>query len=146
MTESAAGGIQAQLEWRVDRRMTVLKAAGAVVFVLAAFLLAQDTAGMVLSLAVAAGLAAFALRDVVAPVRLAADGHGVTVVTGFAGRRQIPWSQVERVRIDARRRFGRRAELLEVDTGETLHLFSSAELGAELDKVVEALVALRTGR
>ena len=38
----------------------------------------------VLGLIVAAALGAFAVRDLVAPVRLAADGHGVTVVTGFS--------------------------------------------------------------
>jgi hypothetical protein len=94
----------------------------------------------------AAGLAAFALRDVLAPVRLAADGQGVTVVTGFAGRRRIPWSEIERIRVDVRQRIGRKSELLEIDTGETLHLLSAAELGADLDDVVATLVTLRTGR
>jgi hypothetical protein len=95
---------------------------------------------------VAAGLAGFALRDVIAPVRLAADGHGVTVVTGFAARRQIPWSKVERVRVDTRKRLGRRAELLEIDADDVLHLFSAAELSAPCDEVAAALSTLRTGR
>jgi hypothetical protein len=134
------------LTWRVDRRMTVLKAAGALVFVVAAVVLGGDVAGTALALLVAAGLAAFAARDMLAPVRLAADARGVTVVSGFASRRHIPWSAVERVRVDVRQRLGRRSELLEIDTGETLHLFSTTELGTGCDEVAAALATLRTGR
>jgi hypothetical protein len=135
-----------ELQWRVDRRLTILKAAGAAVFVVAAVLLARDAAGLALGLLAAAVLGGFALRDVLAPVRLAADPNGVTVVTGFNGRRHIPWAEVERVRVDSQRRLGRRLEFLEIDTGETLHLFSSAELGADCDEVAAALATLRTGR
>jgi Bacterial PH domain len=135
-----------ELQWRVDRRLTILKAAGAAVFVVAAVLLARDAAGLALGLLAACVLGGFALRDVLAPVRLAADPNGVTVVTGFNGRRHIPWAEVERVRVDSQRRLGRRLEFLEIDTGETLHLFSSAELGADCDEVAAALATLRTGR
>lgn len=135
-----------ELQWRVDRRLTILKAAGAAVFVVAAVLLARDAAGLALGLLAAGVLGGFALRDVLAPVRLAADPSGVTVVTGFNGRRHIPWAEVERVRVDSQRRLGRRLEFLEIDTGETLHLFSSAELGADCDEVAAALATLRTGR
>jgi Bacterial PH domain len=135
-----------ELQWRVDRKMTILKAAGAAVFAVAAVLLDDDPAGLVLGLIAACVLAGFALRDVLAPVRLAADAAGITVVTGFSGRRHIPWSDVERVRVDTQRRLGRQLEFLEIDTGETLHLFSSAELGADLGEVATALATLRTGR
>ncbi len=135
-----------ELQWRVDRRLTIVKAAGAAVFVVAAVLLARDAAGLALGLLAAGVLGGFALRDVLAPVRLAADPNGVTVVTGFNGRRHIPWAEVERVRVDSQRRLGRRLEFLEIDTGETLHLFSSAELGADCDEVAAALATLRTGR
>jgi len=143
MVESAVPG---QLEWRVDRRMTAFKAAGAVLFVVAAVALAGDPAGIVLALAAAVAFGAAALRDVLAPVRLAADPTGITVVTGFASRRRIGWPEIERVRVDVRRRLGRRHELLEIDTGETLHLFSAAELGTDCDGVAAALATLRTGR
>src|SRR5829696_72703 len=126
--------------------MTVLKAAGAAMFVIAAVLLARDAAGLALGLLAAAVLGGFALRDVVAPVRLAADPNGVTVVTGFNGRRHIPWAEVQRVRVNVQRRLGRRLEFLEIDTGETLHLFSAAELGGDCDEVATALATLRTGR
>ena len=42
--------------------------------------------GVVIGLVVAVGLAVYGLRDLLAPVRLAADGDGLTVVTGFAGQ------------------------------------------------------------
>jgi hypothetical protein len=99
----------------------------------------------VLAAVAAVGLAGWALRDVLVPVRLAADPGGVTVVVGLAGRRRLAWSQIERVRVDRRERLGLRSELLELDAGDTLHLFSVHQLGAEPDEVAAALSALRTG-
>jgi hypothetical protein len=130
--------------WRVDRRLALLKAVGVPVFALIAFALRDDLPGLVLAVVAAVVLAVYALRDVIAPVRLAADQDGVTVVKGFAGRRRIPWDEVERIRVDVRSRLGLRAELLEIDTGDDLHLFSSAELGAECETVARTLATLRT--
>jgi hypothetical protein len=84
-----------------------------------------------------------ALRDLLAPVRLAADPTGVTVVSGFAGHRHLPWDQIERIRVDERRRFGARSQLLEIDTGESLHLFSGYELSASVSDVATLLQGLR---
>jgi hypothetical protein len=89
-----------------------------------------------------AGMVGWAARDLVAPVRLAADPAGVTVVTGFARRRRLGWSQVERVRVDVRRR----SRMLEVDAGERLYLFSRYDLDADLDEVAARLEVLRSGR
>src|SRR5215218_3904991 len=110
-----ATGPRAHVEWRVDGRMTAFKVLGAVLFVVAGVLFGRDALSLTIAALAAAGLA---------PVRLAADGQGVTVVTGFAGRRRIPWSEIERIRVDVRQRIGRKSELLEIDTGETLHLLS----------------------
>ncbi|HEV7755652.1 MAG TPA: PH domain-containing protein [Mycobacteriales bacterium] len=134
-----------RIEWRVPRRRPAVKLAGAFVFLAVALVYARDPGRWVTAVLAAVALGAFALRDVLAPVRLAADTTGVTVVHGFAGTRHIPWGEVERVRVDARGRLGRRDEVLEVDTGESLHLFGAQELGADLDTVAAALVALRTG-
>jgi len=134
------------VQWRVPRQLPLLKAAAAAVFLLVGLLAAADPVRLAVALGAAAVLAGFALRDVVAPVRLAADGSGVTVVRGFAGRHRIPWSDVERVRVDVRRRLGLRSELLEIDVGSTLHLFSAYDLGAPPEQVAGELVALRTGR
>jgi hypothetical protein len=134
-------------QWRVPVRFTALKAAGTVVFAVAGVLFARgDRIGLVLALVGTAALAAFTLRDLLAPVRLAAGAEGVRVVSGYCGRLDVPWADVERVRVDVRQRLGLRSELLEIDTGERLHLFGASELGAECAVVAEQLAALRTGR
>jgi len=94
--------------------------------------------------AAAAGLAIWALRDLVAPVRLAADPGGVTVIVGFARRHRLPWSQIEAVRMDRRDRLGVRTEMLEVDAEDNLYLFSMHDLGARPDEVLQALLLLRS--
>ena len=87
----------------------------------------------------AAGLLIWAVRDLVAPVRLTADLAGVTVPSGYLGRRHIPWSQVERIVVDTRSRRGLRTEILEIDTGASLHLFSRYDLDASPTDVAAAL-------
>jgi hypothetical protein len=64
-------------------------------------------------------------------------------VTGFARRRHVAWPQVERVRVDRRERMGLRSALLEIDTGDSLHLLSEQELGADPEEVAQSLNALR---
>ncbi|MGH3715611.1 MAG: PH domain-containing protein [Micromonosporaceae bacterium] len=135
-----------ELSWRVPGGTVLIKVLGTVGFGLVALWLAADVAGLALAVVATLAIAAYAARDLLAPVRLAADGDGLTVVTGFARRRHIPWRDVERIRIDERQRFGTRSALLEIDTGETLHFFGTSELGEPVDDVAEALRRLRTGR
>jgi hypothetical protein len=130
--------VPAQVAYRVDRRLTALRAAGVLIFALVAVFRTDPTI-LTFAVVAAAVLAAYTVRDLVAPVRLAADADGVTVVAGFAGRRRIPWSEIDRVRVDERRRLGTRSELLEVDTGEQLYLFSSYDLGAPCWEVTRTL-------
>jgi hypothetical protein len=134
-----------RLEWKVPRRVTLAKAAGAAVFFVVALYYAEDPGRWTVAMLMSALFGAFAVRDLFAPVRLAADDDGVTVVHGFARRRTIPWSAVERVRIDARQRLGRRDEVLEIDTGDGLYLFGARELGEDVEDVAARLAALRTG-
>jgi Bacterial PH domain len=137
-----------ELSWRVARGPSVLKWVGAGLFaVIAAGIVLTGGDPFAAALSGVAGivLGLHALRDVLVPVRLAADPHGLVVVSGYAGRRRIPWAAVERIHVDERTRFGARSRLLEIDTGENLHLFSAAELGAPCDEVAGALAALRTG-
>jgi hypothetical protein len=143
-TVCQAGAMSKQ--WRVDRRMTILKAAGAAAFLLGILLFGQDPAQLAIGLVVAVAIAGFAVRDVVAPVRLAADPTGLTVVTGFATRRHLDWADIERVHVDNRGRMGRRVAFLEVDAGDNLYLFSKNELSADLDDVAAEIAHLRTGR
>src|SRR4051812_12030323 len=119
----------AEARWRVDGRLTGARAAGMLIFAVAAVAARADPLGLALCVLAAAALLVYTARDVLAPVRLAADAEGVTVVAGFARRVRLPWDQIDRVRVDRRRRLGTTAELLEIDAGDALHLFSSYDLG-----------------
>ncbi|MEV6929618.1 PH domain-containing protein [Dactylosporangium sp. NPDC051485] len=130
--------------WRVSPGFTALKCAVTVVLALAAAFFAEDRAALSAAIVAAVVAGGYALRDVLAPVRLAADQHGLTVVTGYAGHRRVEWSQVERIRVEARSRGGLRGELLEIDTGDTLHLLSTHDLHARPADVAEELDRIRT--
>jgi hypothetical protein len=133
-----------ELTWRVNSRLTWLKLVAAVLFLVTALLFRSDPAGFVIGLAAALALGAFALRDLLIPVRLAADPTGVTVVSGFANRRHLPWADIERIRVDERRRLGVRSQLLEIDASDSLHLFSGYELSASCAEVAALLQELRS--
>jgi hypothetical protein len=129
--------------WRVDRRLTIAKGTGAAIFALAAAIGYPDI-GQVIVVGVAAlMLAALVLRDLLVPVRLAADPGGVTVVTGFAGYRRLAWDEIDGVRVDARRGLLVRSQVLELDADDRLYFFSVNELGAPCDEVAGRLLALR---
>jgi hypothetical protein len=132
------------MQWRIKPVLPVTKAMGAVaVVVLAVAFAGFDPVRWALATVLALVLAVWALRDLIAPVRLAADAAGVTVLTGFARRRHLPWAQIERVRVDVSSRRGLRSELLELDAGESIFLFSAHELGALPEEVATALADLR---
>ena len=76
--------------------------------------------------------------------RLRADRDGVVAVRGYAGHRRLTWSEIERVRVDARTRLGASTELLEIDAGEEIYLFSRHDLGVDPTDAVEALEAVRS--
>ncbi len=133
------------LSWRVRPVLPVAKLAGAAALVLLAVAFASgDLVQWAFALAGALGLTGWALRDLLRPVRLAADPAGITVVTGYLTRRQLPWSTIERVRVDRRNRRGIHSELLEIDAGETLLLLTTHELGGtDPEEVAAALNELR---
>ncbi|BCL14746.1 PH domain-containing protein [Micromonospora sagamiensis] len=127
-------------QWRVPVKLPLVKLAGAGTLVALGLLLAEgDPVPVFLAGLGAAGLAVWAARDLLAPVRLAADPSGVTVVTGFAGRRTLDWSAIESVSVDDRPRLGRRNQFLEIDTGESLHLLSRHDLDADPAEVATLL-------
>ena len=103
----------------------------------------DDPVQWFIAIAVGAVLVGWAARDLLVPVRLSADTSGIILVAGFARRRHVAWPRVERIRVDRRERMGQRNHLLEIDTGDSLHLFSVHELGTEPEEVAEALNALR---
>jgi hypothetical protein len=126
--------------------LPVTKGLGAVAVVVLVFAFGrEDPVQWVMAVTVAIGLAAWAARDLVAPVRLAADRDGITVVAGFARRRRLPWAQIEHVRLDRRDRLGITSEMLEVDADDALFLFSMHDLGAEPHEVLPVLERLRAG-
>ena len=102
-----------------------------------------DPVQIALAVAVGVALAGWALRDLLVPVRLAVDPAGITVIDGYAGRRLLPWETVEAITVDRRSRLGLATETLEIDAGESLHLFGRADLGTEPAEVAEALQAAR---
>jgi hypothetical protein len=133
-----------RMQWRIKPVLPVTKLMGAVaVIVLALAFGGRDPVRWALAVVAAVALVVWAVRDLIAPVRLAADSTGVTVLTGFARRRHLPWPQVERVRVDRRTHRGLRSELLELDAGDSIYLFSAHELGALPEDVAADLADLR---
>lgn len=131
------------MKWRVAPAPTMVKFAGVLLLALVAASSGGERERLLLAGVAALALGVYGLRDVVAPVRLSADVDGVTVVSGYAGRRRIPWREVERVGLGEHRSLGLRTELLEIDAGESLHLFGWYDLGAPCDEVEAALADLR---
>jgi hypothetical protein len=129
----------------VDRRFLAAKVAGFVIFALVALGFHEDRSTVAFAGLAAVVIAVYAARDLVAPVRLAADREGVTVVSGYAGHHRLSWSEIERVRVDEHRRLGTRSNLLEIDIGERLYLLSTYDLNANPRDVLEVLDQLRPG-
>lgn len=129
------------MRWRVPVRVPVGKSLVAGVLVVLAVVAAVEPWQSLVALVAAAGMAGWATRDLVAPVRLVADDEGLTLATGFARRVRLSWGQVQRVRVDARRR----SRMLEVDVGDTLYLFSRYDIDADMEQVAARLEQLRIG-
>lgn len=124
--------------------LPAVKLGGAAALVLlAVFVARHDRLGLTLAVAAALFLTVWGARDVIAGVRLSADAEGVTVVSGYAGRRRLSWAAIERIAVDTHTRRGLRSETLELDTGEAIHLFSRWDLGAQPDEVAERLEEIR---
>ncbi|MET0424585.1 MAG: PH domain-containing protein [Actinoplanes sp.] len=132
------------MQWRIKPVLPVTKLMGAVAaIVLAVAFATNDPVRWALAALVAAGLTIWAVRDLIAPVRLAADADGLTVLTGFLRRRRLAWAELERIRVDSRTHRGLRSEMLELDAGDAIYMFSANDLGALPDEVAAALADLR---
>ncbi|HEY3008038.1 MAG TPA: PH domain-containing protein [Micromonosporaceae bacterium] len=134
----------AERRWRVSPALPALKLGGAALVAVLGVAFNDDRLTLWVAAAAAALLTTWATRDLVAPVRVAADTNGVTVVAGFVGHRRLAWDQIESVRVDTRPRLGVRTETLEIDSGEALFLFGASDLGAPPSEVATALEALRS--
>lgn len=125
--------------WRVPARVPAGKAIVAAVLGYLAVAVADEVWLVVVVLAAAAGVVLWAVRDLAVPVRVAADDAGVAVVSGFGRRVRLPWSAIQRIRVDTRRR----SRLLEIDTGAGLFVISRYEVDADLEEVVDRLTDMR---
>jgi hypothetical protein len=85
-------------------------------------------------------LAAYAVGDLVFAPRLAADRNGVRV-RAPTGRADLDWDQIDSVRADTRQRLGLRSTTLEIDTGQTVMVFSKRALGADPEFVAKTILA-----
>ncbi|WP_307870890.1 PH domain-containing protein [Micromonospora sp. C51] len=133
-------------QWRVPLGLPFLKlAAAASVLALGILLAAGDPLRPVLGGLAAAVLTGWGLRDLLAPVRLAVDPTGITVPAGLLGRRHLPWPMVETIQVHRRSGRGLAGPTLEIDTGDSLHLFSRLDLGADPGEVADALRTARAG-
>ncbi|WP_076473869.1 PH domain-containing protein [Micromonospora avicenniae] len=131
--------------WRVPASLPAAKIAGAILLMSIGLLFADgDPVRLALAALVATALAGWAVRDFVAPVRLAVDAAGLTVVHGFARRRHLPWATVEAISVDRRPRLGLTTETLEIDAGATLHLLGRYDLGDSPGDVARVLHSART--
>jgi hypothetical protein len=131
------------MRWRVSPGFTALKCAVTVALALGAVFLAEDRPARTAAIVATVIAGAYALRDLIAPARLAADPEGLTVVSGYAGHRRLTWPEIERIRLEARTRAGLRTEYLEIDTGDNLHLLSAHDLNARPADVADALARIR---
>jgi hypothetical protein len=143
---SAAGGLagDGSLSWRVRPGLPAAKLLGAAALAGLGYVFGRhEPLQWLAPAAVVLWLGGWAARDLLFPVRLAADPAGLTLLVGFGGRQRLPWATIEQVRVDRRERRGLRSELLEIDAGSSLRLLSRNDLGAEPDEVAAALNALR---
>jgi PH (Pleckstrin Homology) domain-containing protein len=132
------------MQWRIKPVLPVTKFMGAVaVLVLVTAFGGRDPIRWGMAAVAAGALVVWALRDLLAPVRLTADAAGVTVIAGFIRRRHLPWEQIERVRVDRRAHRGLRSEFLELDAGDSIYLLSANDLGALPEDVATELADLR---
>ncbi|MGH8795177.1 MAG: PH domain-containing protein [Stackebrandtia sp.] len=129
--------------WRVPRQIVAVKVAGTAAFALVALWFSDDEARFIVSALAAAVTGAYAVRDLLWPVRLTATGDGVGVSRGFLGRQHVDWGEIVRIRVDQRRRLGTEIALLEIDIDSTLFLFSRYEIGQDPHEAAAALSEMR---
>jgi hypothetical protein len=119
--------------------------AAAIALIAAGLAATADPAGRLLFALLALWLAGLVATDLLLRPRLRADGAGLQVRT-FAVRGRLPWSQVQRVRVDQRSRYGLTARALEVDAGDLLLVIGRRSLGADPRDVAATLNEIRYGQ
>src|SRR5258705_5942399 len=93
--DSAAGAAPVEsVRYRVDPRFTAVMVGGFVIFALAALAFHDDRPELAFTGVAALVVAGYAVRDLIAPVRLVADREGVTVISGYAGKRRVEGDEI----------------------------------------------------
>jgi hypothetical protein len=98
----------------------------------------SDPAGRLLAAPAALAALVLGLRELRGGPVLSADADGVTALSGWR-RVHADWRAVERMRVVR----DRRAELLELDVGDTVVLLSRTRLGRLPEEVLTDLLAVR---
>jgi hypothetical protein len=122
-----------------DRRLTALCA----VLSLTALGLAvwwDDAAGRLLAALSVLILGGYAVTDIVFWPRLTASGRGLRIRTP-TDRTDLPWADIDAIRVDERSRLGLQSRTLEIDAGPQLVVFSRRMLGEDPRTVLDVLEA-----
>lgn len=130
--------------------MAWVLAVAAAVWLVLLVLTGADRPGQLIAAVAAAGLGTAAVSGSRARPRLAAGPDGL-IVRRLSWTLDVPWVQVERVRVLRQRRLGRESSLLELelrepDGGERLVVLGRLELGEDPEEVAEVLETYRTSR
>ncbi|EHK88950.1 PH domain-containing protein [Saccharomonospora azurea] len=103
--------------------------------------LSGDRPGTLLLSVVTAAFAALSLHGTVVRPRLTADASGVRLRT-LGRTHSLRWSDVA-VRLTTARRYGREAQIVELDSDDRLTVLGWIELGTDPHDVYDELVRLR---
>lgn len=140
MDETAGEVTPPAVRFRPYPWLTALAGAGAVLAIVLTWQ-ATDAPGRLIFGIAALITAAYAIGDVVFSPRLSADHTGVRIRAPMT-RADLRWDEIEAVRADTRDRLGLRSTTLEVDTGETVVVFSKRSLGADPEFVARQVRAV----
>lgn len=144
MDETAAELTPPVARFRPYPWLTALAAAATLVAVGLAWE-AHDAPSRLMFAVAAVVVAAYAIGDVVFSPRLTADRTGIRVRSPMT-RADLRWDEIEAVRADTRDRLGLRSTTLEIDTGETVIVFSKRSLGADPEFVARKVRAFAPRR
>lgn len=105
---------------------------------------ATDRPGRVLYGLVAVVVAGVCATDLLWRPRLTVSAQGVTVRSPSV-RATLPWSAIQFVRVDERRRVGLAARTLEIDADDQLVVLSQRSLGTDPREVAALMSAFQRG-
>jgi PH (Pleckstrin Homology) domain-containing protein len=130
--------------FRPNRWVAGLLILACVAFVILWRTTAADPVGHLLYGVAVVFVAAVAATDLLWSPRLAVTASGVVVRSPTRSGR-YPWTAIDAIRVDRRRRLGITQASLEIDLGDELIVLSQRALGADPRNVLEIINAARGG-